>query len=85
MSPCKHLDYTPGKYAGCMLCNMTGFSIPVRYWERSKVWTEGGNPRDVQFCKLRGRINDIFSCYNPGEMSCYEAETADIKTGGQQP
>jgi hypothetical protein len=50
----------------------------VRYWVRGKRWTDNGpgqppNPSRVQFCKLRGRINGIFDCYNPSEMPCYEA------------
>ena len=73
MKPCKHLDHEEGKYTNCELKTLKGFPCIVKYWERGEVWTEGGNPRDVQFCgKGRGRINSIFACYNPGEMGCYE-------------
>ena len=77
MKACKHLDYA-GDYIGCKIVEVSGFSCRVRYWERDPVWTEGpgneGNPKKVQFCKGRGRINGIFQCYNPGEMHCYEPE-----------
>ena len=79
MKACRHLDYTEGKYLDCQIIFVTGFPCPVRYWERGKTWTAGPlnehNPIRVQFCGAgRGRINGIFQCYNPGEMSCYEPE-----------
>ena len=79
MKACKHLDHDETKYPGCTLKEIEGFDCPVKYFERSEVWThENGkqvNPRDVQFCeKGKGRINGIFQCYNEGEMPCYEAE-----------
>lgn len=77
MKPCKHLDYETN-YLDCKIITLNDFKIPVKYWERGKTWTEGkcneGNPKNVQFCKKRGRINGIFQCYNEGEMSCYEPE-----------
>lgn len=72
---CRYLDYEE-KYTDCEIVDLTehGFA-GVRYWRRGPTWTEGpankGNARNVQFCKLRGRIPGIFQCYNPGEMSCY--------------
>lgn len=81
MKPCKNLDYTEGKYSDCKIVELSGFPCLVRYWERGIIWTDGGNPKNVQFCGAgRGRINGIFNCYNPGEMSCYEPED---KSGGQ--
>jgi hypothetical protein len=74
MKPCKHLDYTDGKYTACQIKTCAPHFPDVRYWERGAVWTEGGNPQNVQFCKLRGRINEIFACYN-GEKHCYEPES----------
>ena len=86
MSPCKHLNYDLGKYGGADLVTekedprLAGFSCPVRYWRRHGVWVDNGpgqprNAQNVQFCgRGRGRINGIFDCYNPGEMSCYELE-----------
>lgn len=75
MQPCKHLDFTEGKYTDCEIVEIEGFSCQVKHWRRGDRWTEGGNPRDVQFCGAgRGRINGIFQCYNQGEMPCYEPE-----------
>ena len=82
MKACEHLDYD-GEYVDCKIIELDDFDVPVKYWERGSTWTEGtgneGNPVRVQFCKKRGRINDIFQCYNPGEMSCYSfpKETKD--------
>lgn len=72
MEPCKHLDYEE-KYINCTLIELPGFSCPVKHWRRDNPPYEGA-PINVQFCKLRGRINDILSCYNEGERSCYETE-----------
>ena len=80
MKPCKHLDYSEGKFEpDITLETLEGFPVAVRYWLRGKTWTDNGpgekpNPAKVQFCGAgRGRINGIFQCYNPGEMPCYEA------------
>ena len=75
MKPCKHLDYTEGKFLGCELTTCAPHYPDVRYWKRGPMWTDDGkNPERVQFCGAgRGRINSIFQCYNDnGEMSCYE-------------
>ncbi len=69
---CKHLDYTEGKYTDCELITIQPGGW--KYWKRGKIWTEGGNPQNVQFCKQRGRINEIFACINEGEMGCYEPQ-----------
>ena len=84
MQACKHLNHEEGKFTSCELVSIGGFSVPVKHWKRGKVWTENGpgeesNPANVQFCKLRGRINGIFQCYNPGEMGCYETVTVRDK------
>ena len=72
---CKHLDYE-NKYIDCKIITIEPEGW--KYWERGARWTEGkgneGNPINVQFCKLRGRINGIFQCINSGEMSCYEKQ-----------
>lgn len=76
MKPCKHLDYTEGKYEDCTICTCDPHYPDVRYWERGERWQDpdGLNPVKVQFCGAgRGRINGIFQCYN-GEMPCYETE-----------
>ncbi len=72
---CKQLDYETD-YTDCelIIIGPEGW----KYWKRGAVWTEGpgneGNPKNVQFCKGRGRINGIFQCINPGEMGCYESQ-----------
>lgn len=76
MKPCIHLDHELGKYGpDVTLESLAGFSVPVKFWRRGPTWTDGGNPEKVQFCgQGRGRINGIFQCYSPGEMSCYRAD-----------
>ena len=71
---CKHLDYE-GEYTDCKLIHgPEGW----KWWERGETWTTyKGAPKKVQFCKLRGRINEIFACINPGEMGCYEEQEKD--------
>ena len=70
-TPCKHLDYTEGKFDGCTIRTCAPPYQDVRYWERGEVWLSGGeNHTNVQFCKLRGRINGVEGCY--GTMFCYE-------------
>ena len=76
MKPCKHLDYNEKNYPTCKLKTIDDFDIPVNYWERQISEMElkafPNTPIKVQFCKLRGRINGIFQCYNPNEMTCWE-------------
>uniref|UniRef100_A0A6M3JL95 Uncharacterized protein n=1 Tax=viral metagenome TaxID=1070528 RepID=A0A6M3JL95_9ZZZZ len=67
---CKHLDYET-KFDDCKIITIEPEGW--KYWERGKRWTDGSNPKNVQFCKRRGRINNIFSCIN-AEMSCYEKQ-----------
>ena len=75
---CKHLDYED-HYSGCELITIEPEGW--KYWERGAVWTKGpgneGNPKNVQFCKEKGRIKGIFQCINPGEMFCYESQKED--------
>ncbi len=73
MKACKHLDYDEEKYVSCEIVELEGFSCPVKHWKRNNVPYKGA-PVNVQFCKSRGRVNDIFSCYNKGEQPCYEPE-----------
>lgn len=70
MKPCKHLDYQR-QYRGCEIKDCSPDYPNVRYWQRND--TQPGDAPKVQFCKLRGRVNGIFQCYN-GEMFCYEPE-----------
>ena len=76
MEPCIHLDYSDN-YSSCELVDLSG-EFPeckpfVKHWKRTHmIGTD--NPVNVQFCKLRGRVNSIFECYNPDEMSCHECK-----------
>ena len=71
MKPCRHLDYDEAKYApGCTLRERHD----IKFWERSDEDVRDFDcKRNVQFCKLRGRINDMLACY-VGDFSCYEPE-----------
>jgi len=80
---CKHLDHTKGRYGDCKLKDCHGIFV---YWERGETWTEGGrNPRDVQFCSRRGRLNFKSACIasRGGECSDYDEEerTVEVKEG----
>lgn len=81
MKPCRHLDYTEGKYGPDITLQTAAPHFPeVRFWLRGQTWTDNGpgekpNPAKVQFCGAgRGRINGVFECYEmPGPMHCYES------------
>ena len=52
---CKHLDFSDS-YNHCK--KRPAMADLYAYWERGEVWTDNGsNPRDVQFCKRRGRVS----------------------------
>ena len=79
LTPCKHLDYDPSHYPACKLETLKDPGLShVRYWDRSEFVSNDELERfpntaiRVQFCNLRGRINDIFSCYSPAERLCHE-------------
>ena len=70
--PCKHLDYDEKKYPSCELKTCDPHFPDVKYFERKAPYDSA--PTKVQFCgQGRGRINDIFECYE-GCHSCYEPE-----------
>lgn len=75
---CKYLNHTKDHYTQCTLKNCNNLYV---YWERGKVWTDGGrNPRDVQFCNKRGRLNYKSACIEGcSECSDYENEERTIK------
>ena len=77
MIPCKHLDHE-GDYIACELKTAAPHYPDVHFWlRRVNQPNDGGPPLPtrVQFCKLRGRINDVFSCY--GERHCHEPQTVE--------
>lgn len=67
---CKHLNFSDN-YNQCEKRSCMGLYV---YWERGEIWLDGGsNPRDVQFCKQRGRLNMKSACLmGSGECSDYE-------------
>ena len=74
---CKYLDHDESHYNQCKL-KAIPHNLGV-YFERGEVWTEGGNPRDVQFCKKRGRLNMKTACLDYlGECSDYESEIRTV-------
>ena len=74
MKPCKYLDYEAGKFRNCELITIEGGADIIRYWKRGEIWTEGGNPEKVQFCKRKGRINSVSACYTGESGDCYDPE-----------
>ena len=50
--------------------------------ESGDIWTDKGrNPRDVQFCSKRGRLNYKSACIEGcAECSDYENEERTVKT-----
>ena len=68
MKPCKHLDYTEGRYGPDIELRSCAPHYPdVRYWQRGPLWTDNGpgepsNPAKCQFCSAgRGRIPGVFA------------------------
>ncbi len=72
MEPCRHLDYD-GPYSNCEVVEYEGCECRVRYWKRGGQLE--GNAINVQFCRQRGRVNHIFTCYT-GEEGCYDTPKA---------
>lgn len=85
LKPCRNLDYDESRYPRCKLISLGGFP-GVKYWDRfqggfvtqAELDRDPDTPTQVQFCKLRGRINSMFSCYTPGEQTCYEEEKDNV-------
>jgi len=61
---CEHLDFEP-KYAGCKRQMLGNGKL---FWMRPDYGTD--NPRMVQFCKKRGRLNNPESCTKEGNAQC---------------
>ena len=76
---CKYLSHNEKNYTGCKLKRLGSFGV---YFERNETWTDGGkNPREVQFCSKRGRLNDKIACLAGagGECNCYDEEERTIE------
>jgi len=67
--PCKFLDFET-EYLNCKIKQTDG----IKHWYRNYV-PYADAPRNVQFCKQRGRINNIYDCAYIGKMSCYEEDS----------
>ena len=74
---CKYLDHNEEHYNGCKLKAIHNCGV---YFERGEIWTEGGKPRDVQFCSKRGRLNDKVACLEGagGECHLYDEEERTV-------
>lgn len=71
---CRHLDYNSEMDPRIKLCSLEEYECPkVWYWDRREI-APAGSQKEVQYCRLRGRINGIFQCVNPGELPCFEAQ-----------
>lgn len=75
---CKYLDHTAGRYIECKLKSLHNMAV---YWERGEIWTDGGKPKNVQFCSKRGRLNDKVACLEGcgGECSEYDEEERTVE------
>lgn len=68
---CKHLDYETN-YVGCVRNGISGGRGTVLCWNRTQI--DADLPRLVQFCKLRGRLNDPLACIQSERKVCNEYE-----------
>lgn len=76
---CKYLDHDESHYNQCKLKALP-HNLGV-YFERGEVWTEGGNPRDVQFCSRRGRLNSKFACMADAGGECGDYDEVERTVG----
>ena len=67
---CKFLDYDEGKYPDCTLMTHPSDDEPYRWWHRN-ILAYPEAPINVQFCRLRGRINQMARCWDPGDQDCW--------------
>lgn len=64
---CKHLEYDETKYSpNCSIVELGGEHAN---WERKEC-----DPFSVQFCDLRGRLNQKTACTRWELKQCYEYE-----------
>lgn len=75
---CKYLDHNESHFNQCKLKALP-HNLGV-YFERGEVWTEGGNPKNVQFCSKCGRLNEKIACLaGAGAVcSCYDEEERTV-------
>jgi len=65
---CKHLDFSDNYTAKKNLINLGGETKVC--WDRHVM--DEADPRLVQFCKLRGRLNNPEACHCEAEKMCNE-------------
>ena len=68
---CKFLDYDEAKYPDCTLMTREGSDGGTYHWWHRRILPYPEAPAGVQFCQLRGRINAISLCWDPGDQSCW--------------
>lgn len=66
ITACKHLDYSDN-YTAKKEIIKDGNAIKV-FWNRKVINEE--DPNMVQFCKLRGRLNNPFACTTEDRAKC---------------
>lgn len=67
---CKHLDFSDNYTAKKNLISIGGTTKVV--WDRPVI--DESYPRLVQFCKLRGRLNNPESCHCEAMKQCNDYE-----------
>jgi len=68
---CKFLDYE-GTYPACSLQESAD---GTKFWLRPAPYA--GAPTAVQFCALRGRLNDMLACTSRAKALCSDYEAAN--------
>jgi len=63
---CEQLNFSDDYKKSCRLQQLGSGHL---FWMRNKIW---GDPRMVQFCKLRGRLNHPESCLKKENAVCSE-------------
>jgi len=70
--PCKYLDYDEAKYP---TCSLEQCASGERFWLRPSPYE--GAPTAVQFCKKRGRMNQMLACTRKDRAVCGDYEEAN--------
>ena len=70
---CAHLSFDKAKYGESCALNLLGGAQLKAVWFRREPPYPGA-PRLVQFCNLRGRINDPTACLRKCDAVCGDYE-----------
>ena len=68
---CKYLNYDETRFPDCTLKTQESSDGETYHWWHRNVLPYPEAPVKVQFCKLRGRINKMSLCWDPGDQSCW--------------